>query len=81
MGIILEVLKRNWLGQTVSEVWNMSPIKTDGWYMTSINLWVYSMQESFESIESSVFVCESVYVWYEMNYESLIYCCLVEIEI
>ena len=35
---------------------------------------------SFESRESSVFVCESVYVWYEMNYERL-NCCFVEIEI
>jgi len=39
------------------------------------------MHESFESRESGVFVCELVYVWYEMNCGSLIYCSLVEIEI
>jgi len=39
------------------------------------------MHKSFGSRESIVFVCESVYVWYEMNYESLICCSLVEIEI
>jgi len=36
----LEVWNRNWSGQTVSEVWNMSPIGTAGWYMTGANLWV-----------------------------------------
>jgi len=40
-----------------------------------------SMHESSGSRESSVFVCVSVYVWYEMKYENSISCSLVEIEI
>jgi len=40
-----------------------------------------SMHESSESRKSSVFVCESIYVWCEMNYERLNCCCFVEIEI
>jgi len=39
------------------------------------------MHESSGNRESNVFVCESVYVLYEINYESLICCSLVEIEI
>jgi len=40
-----------------------------------------SMHKSSGSRESNVFVCESVYVCCEMNYERLNCCCFVEIEI
>jgi len=45
-------------------------IGTYRWYMTGAN-------------QNKVYclVCELVYVWYNMNYEILIYCSLVSIEI